>query len=125
MPDPDSVTVIHVAELVPVHAHADAAVTPIVPDPPAAPSESVPGVTVAVQSMPACVAVNVRPAIVAVPVRDAVVVLAERLKAADPLPELDAPSVIAIHAALVCAVHVQPAGAVTAVDPLDALESNV
>jgi hypothetical protein len=63
----------------------------------------------------ACVTVKVLPAIVSVPVRLVVPVLAATLKVTVPPPVPAAPAVTVIHTALLTAVHVQPAAALTVV----------
>jgi hypothetical protein len=71
-----------------------------------------------VQLAAACVTVNVAPAIVSVPVRPVVPVLAATLKPTVPDPDPDAPPVTVIHAALLTALHAQPAPAVTVLLPV-------
>ena len=61
--------------------------------------------------------VKVRPAIVSVPVRDDALVFAATLKPTVPFPEPAAPDVIVIQAALLTALHAQPALAVTPTVP--------
>ena len=68
---------------------------------------------------------NVFPAIVSVPVRDEVEVFAAAPKVTEPLPEPDAPALIVNHAALLTAVHAQPAGAVTATLPLPPVDATL
>jgi hypothetical protein len=63
-----------------------------------------------------CVTVNVRVAIVAVPVRSAPV-FAARVRRTCPFPVPVAPEATVIHAALLVAVHAQPAPAVTLTVP--------
>ena len=61
---------------------------------------------------------NVAPAIVSVPVRMDATVFAATLNAAVPLPDLVAPLVTVIQAALLTAVHAQPAAALTSLLPV-------
>lgn len=63
---------------------------------------------------------NVAPAIVKVPVRLEATVFAATLNVTEPLPDPDAPLVRVIHGALLTAVQLQPAAAVTAMLPLAA-----
>jgi hypothetical protein len=63
-----------------------------------------------------CVTVKVWPAIVTVPVRSAPV-FAVRLRRTDPFPVPVAPDVTVMNAALLVAVHAQPAPAVTVTVP--------
>ena len=66
--------------------------------------------------------VNVWPPIVSEPLRCAVVGFAAALKLTVPLPLPDAPAVTVNQLVLLLtAVHAQPAGAVTLVDPVEAL----
>jgi hypothetical protein len=71
-----------------------------------------------VQLAAACVTVNVAPAIVSVPVRPVVTVFAATLNPTLPGPDPDAPLVSVIQAALLLAVHAQPAPAVTVLLPV-------
>jgi len=64
------------------------------------------------------VTVNVWPAIVSVPVRDTAEVFAPTPYVTVPSPVPFAPLVTDSHAVLVVAVHVHPALAVTATDPV-------
>ena len=80
---------------------------------PVADAETLAGVTVNVQ-VPRCVAVNVRPAIETVLVRWFAEVLAVNWMVTVPFPVPLASAVRPIHEADFVAVHVQPAGAVTA-----------
>ena len=66
--------------------------------------------------------VNVRPATVIVPVRAADPVLAATVKCSAPLPVPDPSLAIVIHAALLAAVHAQPAVVVTFTVPPPPLE---
>ena len=63
--------------------------------------------------VPACVTVNVLLPIVTVPVREAGSVFAATVNVA--VPDPDPAEVVVIHVALLTAVHVQPAAAVTVV----------
>ena len=63
----------------------------------------------------ACVTVKVLPAIVRVPVRLVVPVFAAAAMVTVPFPVPAAPAVTVIHAALLTAVHTQPAAALTVV----------
>ena len=76
VPLPPDVIVIHVALLVAVHAHPDAAVTVRLAAPPADVALGLVGDTLKLQTRPACVTVTVWPATVSVPVRPDVAVLA-------------------------------------------------
>jgi len=66
---------------------------------------------------PACSIVNVWPAIVIVPVRGAPVAFAWTVNSTVSLPDPLAPFVTVTQAALVAAVHAQPAPAVTVTVP--------
>ena len=118
MPELPALMVSHAALLVAVQPQPATAVTVMVPLPALAAGLAEVGVMVEVQGTPACVTVNVRPPAVSVPVRGAVLVFAAMVYATEPLPLPDAPELIVIHAALLVAVHAQPAGAVTFVEPL-------
>ena len=76
LPVAPAVTVIHAAVVVALHVHPVAAVTAIVPVPPAAAALVDAGEIVGAQGAPACVTVNVSPPIVIVPVRGDVEVFA-------------------------------------------------
>ena len=65
-----------------------------------------------------CVTVTVCPPAVTVAFRDAVVVLAAAVTPTVPLPDPLAPLVTVSHVALLVAVHVQPAPAVTVTLPV-------
>ena len=66
-----------------------------------------------------CATVNVWFPMVSVPVRGFVVALAAAVKATEPSPLPVPPLVIVSHVgSLLTPVHAQPAGAVTAVDPV-------
>ena len=67
---------------------------------------------------PAWVTVTVWPAIVNAALRDEAAVLAVAVALTAPLPDPLAPLVTVNHAALLVAVHVHPAGAVSVTDPL-------
>jgi hypothetical protein len=122
LPDPVAppVTVIHAALLAAVHAQPVAAVTLLLPLPPAALADCVVGEIDGEHAAAACVTVNVTPAIVSVPVRVEATAFAATLKPAVPLPEPVAPLVTVIHAALLAAVHGQPVGIVTSLLPVPA-----
>jgi hypothetical protein len=105
--------VIHPALVVAVHAHPVPTDTEIgVPVPPAAPMETVVGVTEKEQVMPAWFTVTVWFATVSVPVRAAAVFTAALIDTV-PFPLPLAPAVIDNHDTLLVAVHAQPAVAVT------------
>jgi hypothetical protein len=72
VPDAPAVTVIHVAALVALQAHPEAAVTVMVPVAPVAAAFVEAGEIVGAHGAPACVTVNVSAPIVIVPVRGAV-----------------------------------------------------
>ena len=101
--------------LVAVQLQPVAVVTLLLPELAAAPEGSVVGETVKVQGggAPAWVTVTVWPATVSVPVRGDVAVLAAMENATPPLPLPLAPDVMVIQEALLVAVQLQPAGAVT------------
>ena len=122
LPDPDAplVTVIHAALLAAVHAQPVATDTLLLPLPPAAVKDCVVGEIDGVHGAAACVTVNVAPAIVSVPVRLEATVFAATLNPTVPLPDPVAPLVTVIHAALLAAVHAQPAPAVTVLLPVPA-----
>jgi hypothetical protein len=67
-----------------------------------------------------CVIVKVLPAIVSVPVRDVVLVFCVTLYVTLPLPVPLEPAPIVIHPSLLVAVQLQPAPAVTVIEPLAA-----
>ena len=102
-----------------VHAQPAVVVTVIVFDPPAAIAVRVVGVIEYEHGAASCVTVNVCPPIVTVAVRLLDVVFPPTLMPTTPFPEPLAPLVTVSHAALLTAVHAQPAGAVTPtlVDP--------
>ena len=120
LPDPVAppVSVIHAALLAAVQAQPVAAVTLLLPLPPAAVADCVVGEIDGVHAAAACVTVNVAPAIVSVPVRVEATVFAATLKPTVPLPDPVAPLVTVIHAALLAAVHAQPVGIVTSLLPV-------
>jgi hypothetical protein len=118
LPLAPAVTVIQAALLAAVQAQPAGIVTATEPVAPPVATLCESGATVAEQVTPGCVTVKVWPATVRVPVRDAVVVLAAALKLTDPLPLPEAPAVTVIHAALLAAVHAQPVGIVTVIDPV-------
>jgi hypothetical protein len=112
-PLPDAgLTVIHAALLDAVQAQPAGAVTLTLDVPAPAATDSVVGDAENVQATPACVTVTVCPATVAVPVRELVLEFAAIVSVTDPLPLPDV-GLTVIHAALLEAVHPQPAGLVT------------
>ena len=126
LPEPVAplVTVIHAALLAAVQAHPVAAVTLLLPVPPAAVKDCVVGEIDGAQAAAACVTVNVAPAIVSVPVRLEATVFAATSNVTEPLPDPVAPPVSVIQAALLAAVHAQPVAAVTLLLPLPAAAVN-
>lgn len=120
LPDPVAplVIVIHAALLVAVHAQPVATATVLLPVPPEAATDWPVGVMDGEHVAAACVTVNVAPAIVSVPVRGDAIVLAATLNPTVPLPEPVAPLVTVIHAALLAAVHAQPAATATVLLPV-------
>ena len=123
LPAAPPLTVSQAALLVAVHVHPVAAVTAVVDEPAAEVSVAEVGETPNAQVMPLWVTVTAWPATVTVPTRCAVAVFAVALKVTVPLPLPLAPPLIVSHAALLVAVHAQPAAAVTAVvdDPAAAV----
>jgi hypothetical protein len=115
------VTVIQAALLVAVQAQPAAAVTVTVPvvatDVLSSTDE---GRIVNVHGAPGCVIVNVLPPIVSVPVRAVVLVFCVTLYVTVPLPVPLAPTPIVIQASLLVEVQLQPAPAVTEINPLAA-----
>jgi hypothetical protein len=71
-----------------------------------------------VHDTPACVTVTVWPAIVTVALRDEAAVFAVAVTPTVPFPDPLAPLVGVSHAALLVAVHVHPAGAVSVTESL-------
>jgi len=120
LPDPVAppVSVIHGALLTAVQLHPVAALTLLLPLPPAAVTDCVVGVIDGEHEAAACVTVNVAPAIVSVPVRLEATVFAATSKVTEPLPDPVAPPVRVIQAALLAPVHAQPVAAVTFPLPL-------
>lgn len=114
LPLAPALMVIHGALLEAVQLQPVAAVTVMVPEP--APYATLADVGEIVGAhTPACVTVKVFPAMVSVPLRLVVPVLAATLKVTVPPPVPAAPAVTVIHAALLTAVHAQPAAALTVV----------
>jgi hypothetical protein len=115
LPDPLAplVMVNHDALLVAVQVHPAAAVTVIDAVPPAAGMETAVCDSAYVHDAPPCVTATVCPAMVSVALRDTVAVLTDAATLTVPLPDPLAPLAIVNHAALLVAVHVQPAPAVT------------
>ena len=119
-PDPGVplMTAIHAALLAAVQLQPVAAVTVLLPPPPAAVKDCVVGEIDGEQDAAACVTVNVAPAMVSVPVRLDATVFAATLKAAVPLPEPVAPLVTVIQAALLAAVQLHPLATLTLLLPV-------
>ena len=115
LPDPLAplVMVNHGALLVAVQLQPAGAVTAIEAEPPAAGIIRSVGDNVYVHGAPPCVTVTVCPAMVSVALRNAAEVFAVAATFTVPLPDPLAPLVIVNHAALLVAVHVQPAPAVS------------
>jgi hypothetical protein len=108
-----------VSLLTPVHAQPPGVVTVVDPVPPAAVTDVALGAIVYVHGAAACVTVNVCPPMVSVPLRCEAFGLPVALKLTAPLPLPPAPLVIVSHEmSLLTAVHAQPPGAVTAVEPV-------
>jgi hypothetical protein len=101
-----------------VHAQPVAAVTLMVPLPPAAATLADVGEIAGAHAAPAWETVKANPAIVSVPLRLDVLVLAAMVNATVPEPDPDAPDVIATHGALLVAVHAHPAASVTVLLPV-------
>ncbi len=120
LPVAPPVTESQVWPLVAVHAHPDPVFTPVVLEPPVAAIDRPVGDKAKLQPDAAWLTVNVFPAIVNVPVLGEVVVFAAMVNELDPAPLPLAPLVRVIHAALLAAVHAQPVGAVTLVEPVPA-----
>jgi hypothetical protein len=120
LPDPVAppVTVIHAALLAAVQLQPVAAVTALLPLPPAAAKDWVVGEIVGEQDAAACVTVNVAPAMVSVPVRLEATVFAATVKPAVPVPDPAAPLVSVIQDALLAAVHAQPVATLTVLVPV-------
>jgi hypothetical protein len=122
LPLPPLVIVSHdVSLLTAVQAQPPGAVTAVEPVAPPNTIDALVGASEYVHGAAACVTVNVCPPIVNVPLRCDEFGLAVALKLTVPLPVPLAPLVIVSHdVALLTAVHEQPPGAVTAVDPVAA-----
>ena len=118
LPGPALITAIHATLLAASHAHVEAAVTTLLPNPPSDVYEPALGEIDVVQApAPACVTVNVVAAIVTVPLRDAVPTFGATLKAT--LPEPDPPPLVTvIQDALLVAAHPQLGVVVTALAPV-------
>jgi hypothetical protein len=101
-----------------VHAQPVAAVTLMVPLPPAATTLAEVGEIAGEHAAPAWDTVKVKPAIVSVPLRLDVVAFAAMVNATVPEPDPDAPDVIVIHDALLVAVHAHPAASVRVLLPV-------
>ena len=112
------VTVSHPVLLVAVHAHPVVALTFVDDAPPAAATVRLEGDSVTSHAAPACVTVKGCPATLSVPVRACAVVFAAAVNVTEPLLVPLPPLVTASHPVDVLAVHAQPAGAVTFVEPL-------
>jgi hypothetical protein len=122
------VTVIHDVLLTAVQAQPLGAETVTVSVPPVDVKVCDVGETVSLQVTPAWVTVKVTPPIVSVPVRFVPAVLAAAVKLTVPFPDPDAPAVIVNQLSLLVAVHEQPVGAVTDVEPVPpaaAIDSDV
>jgi hypothetical protein len=118
LPDAPCVTVSHAALLTVVHEHPLPVDSETVPLPSPGPTLRLDGEIEYVHAgMNArCVTVKVRVAIVAVPVRSAPV-FAARVRRTCPFPVPVAPEATVIHDALLVAVQVQPAPAITLTVP--------
>jgi len=103
------VTVNHVALLEAVQLHPAGAVTVIGAVPPAVGMVRTVGDRVYVHAAPPWFTTTVCPAMISVALRDSAVVFAVAATVTVPLPDPLAPLVIVNHAALLVAVHVQPA----------------
>ena len=102
-----------------VHVHPVGAAIDVDTVPPLAPTEMLTGVSAYVQGAAVWLTVNVWPPIVSVPCRVCVTAFAAAENATDPLPlPLALPLMLNQLGASLTAVHVQPAGAVMAVDPV-------
>ena len=113
-----AVTVIHVALLTAVQEQPVVAVTVADPLSPAAGTDWLVGEIENAHDVEFCVTVNVWPPIVSVPVRGLTVTLEAALKLTEPFPLPVAPFVtVSQVASLLTAVHAQPTGAVTLVEP--------
>ena len=123
VPDAPLVTVIHGALLTAVQAHQSAAVTVLLPLPPAGVNDWVVGEIVGAHGPP-CRTLTTVPAIVSDPSRLHVVVLAATSNVTEPLPDPEAPLVSVIHTLLLTAVHGQPAAVVTVLLPVLAAAVN-
>jgi hypothetical protein len=120
LPDPLAplVSVSQLALLVAVQVQPAGAVTVTEPLPPPATMFSVVADSVYVQATPACVTVTLCPATVTVVLRDEVAIFAVAATLTVPFPDPLAPLVTVSQLALLVAVQVHPAGAVTVTEPL-------
>ena len=119
LPLPPLLMVSHEALLELVQLHPAGAVTLVDPGPPAARTACAVGVSANVHGAAAWFTVNVCPPIEIVPARVAAFGLAAALKLIVPLPLPLAPAVtVSQPASLLTAVHVQPVGDVTVVEPV-------
>jgi hypothetical protein len=112
------VIVIHEALLCAVQPQPAVVCTVVDPVPPALPAAMVVGAIVNEHAAAACETVKVCPPRVMTPCRVCVCALAAAEKNTVPFPLPLAPAVIVNHDAPLDADHAQPAGAVTAVDPV-------
>ena len=118
LPLPPAVIVIHEALLCAVQLQPAVVCTVVDPVPPPVAAALVVGAIVNEHAAAACVTVKVCPPRVMTPCRVCVCGLAAAEKNTVPLPLPLAPAVIVSHEAPLDADHAQPAGAVTAVDPV-------
>jgi hypothetical protein len=124
VPEAPPVTVSHAALLEAVHAQPAPEATVTLPDPPVVPSACEVADSVGAHGTAACVTVTVCPAIVSVATRLSGPELAVALNETVPGPAPDAPAVTVSHAALLLAVHAQPAAALTVTLAEDAVGAN-
>jgi len=117
-PVPDPLNVIHVADVDDVQAHDGEVVTVIVPVPPPGGAVTTTGLTVKVHEGLGSVTTNVRPAIVRVADLAVPVVLPAAVNPTLPEPVPVAPVRMVTHEALLVAVQLHPAPAVTATVPM-------
>lgn len=126
LPLPPLVTVIQPTLLAADHGQPAGAVTLVEPVPPAAVGDRLFVEMLNVHPTPACVTVSVCPATVSEPTRCVVLEFPAALKPTDPPPLPVAPLVTVNHAvSLLTAVHEQPDGAVTVVEPFARLAPRV
>ena len=120
------VTVIQAALLEADHGQPAGAVTLVEPAPPAAVGDRLFVEMLNVHPTPACVTVSVCPATVTEPTRWVALEFPAALKPTDPTPLPVAPFVTVSHpVSLLAAVHEQPDGAVTVVEPFAMLAPTV